>query len=287
MLSAEPSASVIQRATQDLRPPNRAFKPWLTGAATAGAAFVIVAVLALSWPSSSGPPGTSVASTDAVASTALGDPSPDATLGASVPPSQASPESTVQSTPSVTVRPLSDLERSDEFWARLLPGESPEEVYSIEEAIDGADLVALGRFAGFEDGEVGGYAVTRFTILIDEVMKGEPQSQVPDTIKLQTLPVTQSEIEGLLPNEQTLFFLWYVPDYLERHGQPEEEQQAELYDYIVLNWSQGVMRDIDGRVATLEPTNPRFPAMFEGESFDEVVDSVRELSQTNQSPSPL
>lgn len=286
MLSAEPSADAIQRATQNLNPPRSVIRPWLTGAATAAVALVVVAVLAISLPRSA-PPGLAVAPTDGVPGTPSGESSPDATISTSMAPPTASLESTPQPTPAVTDRALSDLERSDAFWSKLLPGETPEEVYSLDEAIDGADLIVLGRFSGSENGEVGGYPVSRFTILIDEVMKGDPQSEAQGTVRLQTLPVTEGEIEGLLPNEQTLFFLWYVPDYLERHGQPEEEQQAELYDYIALNWSQGVMRDIEGRVATLDPENPRFPAMFDGEPFEDVVDSVRNQSQTTQEPSPL
>src|SRR5262245_23949535 len=119
ILAAEPPAALIERATQDLPPPKRVFQPWLARAATAGVVVVIVAVLALSWPASpSGPPGTSSTSAAAVATSATSNPPPDATLNNTTPPSQASPDPTLQPTPSVTVRPLSDLERSDAFWVR-------------------------------------------------------------------------------------------------------------------------------------------------------------------------
>ena len=145
-----------------------------------------------------------------------------------------------------------------------------------------ADLVVVGRITALRPGEhVAGYAVTRATLTLDEVLKGEPQTLVTGTVTLQLPPVEAPWLaEETMPSHRNLLFLFYVPAFLERLGQPEEEQVEELYDYVPMHGTQAVIRDIGGTARDiLIPPDERFPDEFEGQPFAEVVDRARRLAK--------
>jgi hypothetical protein len=148
----------------------------------------------------------------------------------------------------------------------------------LRQAIRQADLIVIGRLAGTpEAGSVGGFAVSRVTIEIEEILEGEPQTRREGSVVLQVLPLDTNETEGITPNERTLFFLAYVPALLERLGRPPEELQREKYDYVLVDGIIGPLREFDGVARALETRLPDyFPAMFEGESFEDVLTRIRE-----------
>lgn len=178
-----------------------------------------------------------------------------------------------------------DLEKSDIFWDLISSGAGPDEIVSMKAGIQEADVVVVGRITALHPGEhVAGYAVTRATLTLDEILKGEPQTPVIGTVTLQLPPVEEPWLaEETMPAHRNLLFLFYVPAFLERLGQPEKEQAEELYDYILMNGSQAVIREIAGMARDiLIPPDERFPAEFEGQPFDEVVARARRLAERSR-----
>jgi hypothetical protein len=200
-------------------------------------------------------------------------------------PFETPPSSSPDTPPSVTPTPRarssaspnvspSELERSDTFWDLITSGEGPDEIRSLKGAIGEADLVVVGRFT--EVGRLG-----RAVITIDEVLSGQPETRLNGTVTLQLPPISDTQLlQDTMPSHRHLLFLFYVPAFLERHGRPIEEQEAQRFDYIPMHGTQAVIRDISGTAYDiLIPPDARFPDGFEGQSFDAVVDRTRRLAE--------
>ena len=56
-----------------------------------------------------------------------------------------------------------------------------------------------------------------------------------------------------------------------------------MYDYVLINSSHGLLRDIDGVVRPLDLQDPeQFPATLEDDSFDATVSEVRQVVAAQQ-----
>ena len=177
--------------------------------------------------------------------------------------------------------PVSELEASSIFWERLTGGEWGRAYDNMADMAATADLIVVGRVAGLRFGEkVGDFEVTRATVIVEEVLKGTPETLTPGSITLQTVPAYDREATAAnIPSHSSLMFLWYAPALLERLGQPIEEQLAEKFDYVLVNGSQGLVRNIDGVVRALDPRDPSiFPAALDGRDFRAAVVDARRLA---------
>ncbi len=275
LAATEPPPDSVDRIITRL--PQRSSRPtfrWLTAAAGATAIVVLVVVAVVSRPqpqSGVGAAGTARASSADAGSTAGG------TVPAQTDSASQEPMPTPTKSPTPTI-PRTQIERSIQFWREITGGEHPEEIGSLAQAALDADLIVVGKFSALRFGDnVFDFEVTRSTIEIEQVLKGEPQTETAGTITLQGMPAPDPQFaQALMPEHRHLLFLHYVPWKLEREGLPPEDQEEELYDYTVLSGTQGVVLDIDGFARALDPRNPaRFPGMLEGESFDAVVEATR------------
>lgn len=195
--------------------------------------------------------------------------------------SSAPPEPTPTIGPDPSDDPQSILERSDTFWEAVTAGEYAfPRFHTLREMTDVSDLVVVGRFSEIRFGdEVYGFPVSRATVLVDEILKGTLETQVPGTFVQQLLPPTGSSEETVqesLPSHQHLLFLWFSPSAKERRGETPREDDPQRYDYFLLNGDQAVLRSIGGVTRVLSSSNLTvFPGELDGRSFDEVVDQVR------------
>ena len=248
----------------------------------------LTAVLALalaSLPDTEQQPGSSdaaeapITATDTVASNPTPSPYeaalPSATLEQveSTPPDVTPPTGTVQ-------------ERSDFFWNAVSGGDWHNIYGSLDEIVADSDLIVTGRIVELRFGEnVRGFEVIRATVVLSEVLKGEPQSQDRGTITLQLPPVLPSERDAILstvPEHPHLLFLHYAPSEAERDGVAESAQDDELYDYVMVNGIQGALRSIEDETRSLPGTDlTPFPSDLNGRPFDSVVADVRTLSSDN------
>lgn len=302
---ADPPPGLLKRAVGRLSRRRSAGSALPRVAPVIGAAAVATAavvVLSVSMPAPSGQrsgtavaearesqisPSTSESVDPTIAATLF---SPSADPSSRVEPSSTdeaspTPEPTTSPEPTPTIGPLSDdpqaiLERSDTFWDAVTGGDYANRYHTLREMTNASDLVVVGRFSEIWFGdEVNGFPVSRATVLVDEVLKGTPKTQVPGTFVQQLLPVSGSQegaVRDTLPSHQHLFFLWFAPSEMERQGEVPREDDPERYDYYMLNGDQAVLRSIGDVTRVLMPSNLEvFPGELDGAPFDEVVDQVR------------
>ena len=179
------------------------------------------------------------------------------------------------------------LERSDLFWDAVSPGEGPFEIESLSHGLAEADLVVVGHITAVNFAtdpslpeELAEFPVASASFAVDEVLKGNPQSEVDGTINLVFSAVADPQlVEQMTPSHQNVLFLYYAPVVLEEHGRPIEEQEAARYDYYLVHGTQAVIRDIAGTTRVLDPRNPdRFPGGFEGQPFETIVAEIRDAA---------
>lgn len=276
LMSTEPPPDVVDRATRHLpkRPSRRVTGSFATATALVALLAVLGAVV-VSLPRRDTPPGSSIA--------------PEQTVPA------VAGEATHQVMPTelpltpTTLHPTSspitgtELERSDLFWDTVISGDNPDEIESLSGGFSGADLVVVGRFteAAFEHDpaldELGDYPLAGATFTIEQVLKGQPETEVEGTIRVQFNPVVDTQlVQQLMPTHQHVLFLFYVPSFLERLNQPPDEQERYRYRYMLMHGKQGVIRNVSGTTRVLDARNPnRFPAGFEGVPFDVVLETIR------------
>ncbi len=272
----EPAYEVVDRIVSRLpeRTTRRASR-WIGFGAGATVLAALIVLAAVSRPE---PPNVGVAGASPVQGTPSGPVETDSDELPAATPAETSPPIEL---------PETEWERSIFFWDAITGGEHPEEFRSLEESVTGADLIVVGHFTDMRfDEMVSGFGVTRSTITIDEVIRGDPQTQIPGTITLQGIRVRHPDVvETLMPTLPHLLFLYYVPWNIERDGLPPEDQAEELYDYTVIGGTQGVVLDVDGVARALDPRNPaRFPGMFEGQSFETVVEATRQAARVAPAP---
>jgi hypothetical protein len=203
---------------------------------------------------------------------------------------QAAARPTPVPTPVETASPtprLSAKERSDLFFhgiglERFEPHPHSRYYDSLGEITSTRDvvLIALGRFVDirfesycFDDLEVGCYPQATMTVAIGEVFRGVPVSSVGGQVEVSgDLLERDADLDALallLPEHETLLFLGAV--------------NREPARYYPVNF-QGILRDLGGRVGTIDPgESPHpaeygsFPTELEGRPFDEILDRVRRL----------
>lgn len=127
--------------------------------------------------------------------------------------------------------------------------------------------------------EMRDFPVANMTFAVEEILKGQPETQLEGTINVQSNPVSDRQLVQQVPTHRHLLFLFYTPSFLERLGRPLEEQNLYRYDYMPMHGIQAVIRDISGTTRVLDARNPnRFPAVLEGLPFDVVVETVRQAA---------
>jgi hypothetical protein len=171
-------------------------------------------------------------------------------------------------TPSPTTRQPS-LATSNEFWDLALSGKFPNHPRSLRQAIRQSDLIVVGRITGALGSEL--------TVAIDDVLTGEPEPEQAGTVTIQVGPAINEDADYVLPLERHLFCLKYLPTWLEELGRPPEEQERAIYDYSLIDPIFGPLREFDGIARATKTRNPDyFPAMFEGDMFEDVLTRIRE-----------
>lgn len=186
------------------------------------------------------------------------------------------PEPSMATSPTARTSSLAD---SNRFWDLVTGGEHPDDPRSLRQAVGRSHLIVVGRLSALRFGEaIGGFEVSRATVDIEEVLKGEPESPINGTITLELLPVlnNRDEARHLMPSERHLLFLYYVPLLVESRG--DTPLDSERYDYVTVDGPFGPLREFDGIARAVVTTNPDlFPATLDGQRFDRVLEDVREL----------
>ena len=242
-----------------------------------------VAVVAFaSLPTPAAQPGIPDATESPVATIVSGASSPTPVPTDAAPPTEAlaldEPTPPEATTPTGT-----ELERSDFFWNAVSGGDWHNIYASLDEIVSDSDLIVVGSITDLRFGDtVRGFEVTRASVVLSEVLKGEPQTRNGSTITLQLPPVLPSEqnaILGSLPEHPHLLFLYYAPSEAERDGVADTAPQEELYDYVMVNGVQGVLRNINEEARPLPGADlTPFPSDLDGRPFASVLADVRAMS---------
>lgn len=217
-------------------------------------------------------------------SSAVGAPS--APTSPTIEPSPA-PSASATSASSHTV-----LERSNLFWAPLTFSADFYHFESLREMAEAADLIVVGRFLGVhrgrsvavEPGEAdSALNFVRARVLIEEILKGAPESRAADEIELELFLASPRRFDDVLANvplEQNIFFLFNGGALSAREGHPAEVQEQNRYVYIEVS-DQAILRNVDGRVSRRPPAaiedEAEFPAQLEGDAWQDVLERVRQL----------
>lgn len=179
-----------------------------------------------------------------------------------------------------------ELHRSNHFWDPVQHYGMFGLVYdSLDEITRDAHLVVrgrlvevkLGKFETFE-GDFDPIPILIGVVAVDEVIKGEPRSRVPGRIEVSLDPPWRDWEDHLLPNiprHEHLFFLMNDERQRAELGYEARDQANSPYLYWRPNGYQAVLRNIDGRIAIIEPEFEEFPAALDGSSFDAALEDVR------------
>jgi hypothetical protein len=175
--------------------------------------------------------------------------------------------------------------QSDHFWSLTdVRGMSAEEFSSLREMALSADLVVIGKFSDVKKGRewvanpayvndpvFKEAAMARFAdapIAIEEVI-GVPRvpfagPAVPLELFLPG-PDLVEKLKATLPQERAIFFL--------RNKGPKDDPHR----YRLTNDYQGILRDIDGRVAVMDPTAGHFLEHLDGTDFSSLVKDLHSI----------
>ncbi len=183
--------------------------------------------------------------------------------------------------------PADDHARADCFWALVrVEGMDAEVFGSLEEAARSADLVVVGRITEVTKGrewvanpayldipELADVAYARFaTAWIEpEAVLGSPRvpvqrDRVPlelDLLQADLLP----ELVANVPRERAIFFLRDKAD----HGAAAGEY------FRFTNVNQGLIREFDGRVETLQTGPDQFLSQLRGQPFGDVIARLKAI----------
>ena len=208
---------------------------------------------------------------------------PPASGDATAPPSRV-PTPVVTASPSAR---LSAKERSDLFFhgiglERFEPHLHSRYYDSLREITftRDVDVIALGRFIDirygsycFDDPELGCYPRATMTFAIREIFRGVAVSSIDGQVEVSGRFIEhEADLDALallVPEHEILLFLGAV------------KREPSLH--YPVNF-QGILRDLSGRVRTIDPGESPHPTEFgsyptelEGRPFDEVLDRVRLL----------
>jgi hypothetical protein len=164
---------------------------------------------------------------------------------------------------------------------------------SVEDLVDFADLIVLGRISRAHIGEdwlfhpdEPAQPFLYAQITIDEVLKGDPVSREPGSVEFQLTILGldgQPPHPSSVPGNQALFFLVHEATYRQQVGLPPRSPGIAPYAYFDPA-PEAVMRNIDGVVRLVKPDEMSdvygtdyYPLSLEGSSFAELVVRIREV----------
>lgn len=179
-----------------------------------------------------------------------------------------------------------ELHRSDHFWDPVQHYGNFGLVYdSLDEITRDVHLVVRGRIAEvklgqFEtfEGDFEPIPILIGVVVVDEVIKGELKSRVPGRIEVSLDPPWRDWEDHLLPNiprHDHLFFLMNDEQQRAEFGYEARDPANSPYLYWRPNGYQAVLRNIEGRIAIIEPEFAEFPVLLDGTPFDAVLQDVR------------
>lgn len=236
---------------------------------------------------------------------AIGQPSPASPTDA--PPVSGLPSPTAAVTPQPSPSslrsapgPVIDVAAHDRFWNPFVdfgpPIGLPFGLTTVADATGLADLVIRGSITDLYIGEqwIGapdepampfGYV----RVQIHEVLKGEPVSRSDGAVEVQfAWGHSESDFELIasepMPAGEYVWFLIHEATFREENGQPPRNTGIAPFAYFIPNEVQGVVLNASGlaevvladRFVNIWGTE-RFPMTIRGQSFEAMVDEVREL----------
>ena len=220
---------------------------------------------------------------------------------ASPPPARSPTSPPAAETPSPAATPpptilLTERDRSDRFWSRVIDYEDPRNtLHTLEQVVVGSDLIVLGRIVRRETTGCPAEATpaparpdicedrtsTFAVVAVDAVLMSDGQV-ASGTVMVKFLGlagIPESEWPG---GELVLFLRNYGEAYTES-GYPQPSDSPRWQWYFPVTNFQGVLRNLDGVVDVPEAPDGwwddvgPFPGDVDGQPFDAVVGRIREV----------
>lgn len=188
-----------------------------------------------------------------------------------------------------------EVAKSDRFWAASTFFGPTNFMYSsLEEMTADAHLVVVGRVVGIdmagplpvEDPGVEQARPMRFAVVaIDEVLKGSPNMKNAGKVLVARL-LSTDQTEADLPRERFVIFLKNYQQLRVEFGKGLFNDDSDRFYYGRPNGYQTVLRNINGTVKLVEGSEgeaapqDEFPGPLAGESFEDVLDAIRQAAAT-------
>ena len=293
-------------------------RPWprhlLRYAALATVFVAAVAVLLVAVPRRSAPgSGARSLSSGPTAVTTEGEstaPSifPASTVAASDSPTPipvATPVATTQPTPRVSAAPSIAVDKHDRLWDPFVdfgpPLFLPYGLTSLRDATELADLIVTGSIGDLYIGEQ--WIVSKdeptqpfayLEVHIDEVLKGAPESRTENSVEVMFgLGYPKSAFVAASAEPMpTGTYLWFLIDeshQRDENGLPPRESDIAPFAYFIPNEVQGLVLNANGVAEVVLADRfediwgtARFPMTVRGESFESLIEQVREFASTTR-----
>ncbi len=172
--------------------------------------------------------------------------------------------------------------RSDTFWnLSWLTAMEAEGFASLEELTASVDRIVQGRVVAVRPGrdfsnpngkEVAKYAA--ITIAVDRALKGPSATTVEIEVFFPSTRRYEAFLSSPPPGETALFFIRNKGTSARANGKDASSIAEEQPFNMLVNLSQSLYRNIDGRVHTQNPAEGDFTNDWEGLMFDDLVDAV-------------
>lgn len=174
----------------------------------------------------------------------------------------------------------------DRFWQAVVPGHPYEQHSSILDMAASADAVVRGHIASIakgrnlvadaETGEIAAYAT--LTVAIDELIAGVIHTEERATVKVEIFlddPEAYGRIAESVPQESAIWFLRNKAVEAALLGLPADYPGAgEDYYRVVSN--EGILREVEGDVVPVQPSESDWLAALDGRAIDDVLSELRE-----------
>lgn len=192
--------------------------------------------------------------------------------------------------PSATSAAVVEVTVPEPFWDRVTNFGMYGLTYgSLEEIVDHAHLVVVGRVVDTSEGTVHPYDgpfgpsdLVLGTVAVDEVLKGLPVMRQEGKIEVAELG-WQGIDAADLPKGQSLLFLMNDAQQRAEYGYPASDEANERYRYWRPNGYQAVIPNVGGRAHVVGDwsswqriTGQTFPGDVDGMRFSDLVSAVRE-----------
>ena len=205
-------------------------------------------------------------------------------LGCST-PQQSEPPSP---SPTAAAIDVGEVELSNAFWEQNSNFAPTAYRYdSLADITTDAHVIIRGRIVGTQDGELqpfgaAGLRQATFGIVaVDEVLKGTPEMQVPGTVLIARLGVSNQPPQEI-PAGEVILFLMHYPKMRTEAGVGQSVDPNDRFFYARPNGYQcvlrnlgGVVRIVDGPEGWEDALGP-FPAPLDGEPFSDVLAEIRQ-----------